>query len=148
MFLAAELGLGLAFTIISLARSIPDWIKKNDSPKTKVQVYMGIPPITPNDDKDKIYKERSYSGSAPNIALFNMNRDRIGLYRNDNGKKMIGQNSPGDILVDYFKEDSTEKAEYVTVSASGPDAICITSVTVTTPNTDNMWAITPGEVAA
>ena len=147
--IAAELGLGLAFTIISLAPNIPDWMKHNDSPKIRVQVRTGLEhtPGQNEQQREDSYGKMSMGGAVPNVVLFNANGDRIAYHRNDGGKERMDHNTPHDIMVDYFKPGSTETPEYITVSASGPDALCITSVTVTPPNTQEMWAFVPGEIA-
>ncbi|KAF2475233.1 uncharacterized protein BDR25DRAFT_310656 [Lindgomyces ingoldianus] len=84
-----ELSLGLAFTLISLAPMVPDWISRKNEPKIK----------------------------------------------------------PKDLWAEYTKGGNTEKAEYITVSASGTNAICITAVVVTHPSSSDTYAFLPGEVA-
>lgn len=146
----AELGLSTAFTMISLAPMVPDWIKGNPQPQTKINVMVGLPPLNPEQqqEKDKLYKELSYGGCAPEMSLFNANGDRVGYSRNWNCKHVIDQNSLTDVWADYFKKGNTEKAEYITVSASGTDAICISAITVTFPASSDTYAFLPGEVAA
>lgn len=148
--IAAEIGLGIAFTIISLAPSIPDWLKKNESPQIRVQIRTGLPQTEGLDEKARkeTYSKLSMGGAVPNIVLFNANGDRIAHHRNKGGKKKMEQDAPHDVLADYFTKGSTQTPEYITITASGPDAICITSVTVTPPNTQEMWALVPGEIAA
>jgi hypothetical protein len=147
--IAVELGLGIAFTIISLAPSIPEWIKKNEGPKLRVQIRTGLPQTPGMDEKEreKEYDRVSMAGHVPNVVLFNAAGDRIAHYRNRKSENM-GHNAPHDIFADYFDDKNTQTPEYITITASGPDAICITSVTVTPPNTQEMWAIVPGEVAS
>jgi hypothetical protein len=147
--IAVEIGLGIAFTIISLAPSIPEWIKKNDEPKLRVQVRTGLPQTTNmnEQEREEEYGKVNMGGHVPNVVLFNAAGDRIAHYRNKNEENM-GHNAPHDIYAEYFDKKNTQTPEYITVTASGPDAICITSITVTPPNTQEMWAIVPGEVAS
>jgi hypothetical protein len=146
----AELGLSTAFTMISLAPMVPEWLRGNPQPQTKINVMVGLPPLSPKQqaEKDHIYKQLSYGGCAPEISLFNANGDRVGHYRNWNCDKVIDQNSPTDLWADYLKKGNTEKAEYITVAAAGTDAICISAVAVTYPTSSDTYAFLPGEVAA
>jgi hypothetical protein len=125
MSFIAELGLSTAFTMISLAPMVPEWLRGNPQPQTKINVMVGLPPLSPEQqaEKDHIYKQLSYGGCAPEISLFNANGDRVGHYRNWNCDKVIDQNSPTDLWADYLKKSNTEKAEYITVAAAGTDAI-------------------------
>jgi hypothetical protein len=129
---------------------VPEWLRGNPQPQTKINVMVGLPPLNPDQqaNKDDIYKQLSYGGCAPEISLFNANGDRVGHYRNWNCEKVIDQNSPTDLWADYLKKGNTEKAEYITVSASGADAICISAVAVTYPTSSDTYAFLPGEVAA
>jgi hypothetical protein len=146
----AELGLSTTFTMISLVPMVPEWLRGNPQPQTKINVMVGLPPLSPEQqaEKDHIYKQLSYGGSAPEISLFNANGDRVGHYRNWNCDKVIDQNSPTDLWADYRKEGNTEKAEYITVAATGTDAICISAVAVTYPTSSDTYAFLSGEVAA
>jgi hypothetical protein len=146
---AAEIGLSLAFTLISLAPSIPDWLSKNDGPKLRVQIRTGLPTTEGMDEnaRKEEYEKVSMGGHIPNVVLFNAAGDRIAYYQNANNKKM-GHNAPTDIYADYFDSENTQTPEYITITASADDAVCITSVTVTPPNTQEMWAMVPGEVAS
>ncbi|KAI4945665.1 hypothetical protein J4E91_008008 [Alternaria rosae] len=146
----AELGLSVAFTMISLAPMVPEWLHGNPKPQTKVNVLVGLPPLDADEQnkKDEIYKKLSYGGCAPEVSLFNANGDRVGYSKNKKCKQVISQNSPTDIWADYIKPGETEKAEYITVSASGPDAICISAIAVTYPTSSDTYAFLPGEVAA
>lgn len=144
-----ELGLGLAFTLISLAPMVPDFVGQNDHPKIKVNVMAGLPNITVEEhsDRERIYKDRSFGGSAPTISLFNANGDRVGFLRNKGGKNTIKQNQPKDLMIDYIEGGNTEKAEYMTVTAGGNDAICISAIWLTHPASSDSYAFLPGEVA-
>jgi hypothetical protein len=146
----AEIGLSVAFTMISLAPMVPEWLHGNPKPQTKVNMLVGLPPLNSNEqkDKDEIYEKLSYGGCAPEVSLFNANGDRVGYSRNWKCKHVIDQNSPTDIWADYIKPGNTEKAEYITVSASGTDAICISAIAVTYPTSSDTYAFLPGEVAA
>ncbi|CAN9087721.1 unnamed protein product [Alternaria alternata] len=76
---------------------------------------VGLPPLNPEQqkEKDKLYKELSYGGCAPEMSLFNANGDRVGYSRNWNCKHVIDQNSPTDVWADYFKKDDDgEKATH------------------------------------
>jgi hypothetical protein len=90
----AELGLSTTFTMISLVPMVPEWLGGNPQPQTKINVMVGLPPLSPEQqaEKDHIYKQLSYGGSAPEISLFNANGDRVGHYRNWNCDKVIDQN--------------------------------------------------------
>lgn len=111
---------------------------------------VGLPPLNPEQqkEKDKIYKELNYGGCAPEMSLSNANGDRVGYSRNWDCKHVIDQNSQTDVKADYFKKGNTEKADYITISASGTDAICISPITVTFPASSDTYAFLPGEVAA
>lgn len=115
----------------------------------------GLPHLSSDQwkDKDKAYSDLSYGGCAPDISLFNPNGDRVGFYRNANCDSNhegnhISQNNPKDLWADYMHRDNNEKAEYMTVSAAGIDAICISAISVTYPSTNDIYAFLPGEVAA
>ncbi|KAI4627654.1 uncharacterized protein J4E87_004218 [Alternaria ethzedia] len=122
----------------------------NPKPQTKVNVLVGLPPLDADEQnkKDEIYEKLSYGGCAPEVSLFNANGDRVGYSKNKKCKQVISQNSPTDIWADYIKPGETEKAEYITVSASGTDAICISAIAVTYPTSSDTYAFLPGEVAA
>lgn len=66
-------------------------------------------------------------GAVPNVVLFNANRDRIAYHRNEGGKEKMEHNAPHDILVDCFDQGSTQTPEYISITASRPDAVCIIS---------------------
>ncbi|KAH7079653.1 hypothetical protein FB567DRAFT_533065 [Paraphoma chrysanthemicola] len=153
MALALELGLSAAFTLISLAPMVPEWMKENKGPQIRINVMAGLPALNAEQQKNReqAYEELGFGGCAPDISLFNPNGDRIGFYRNvgcnnDKGNH-IKQNSPEDLFTDYIQKDNVEKPEYITVSAAGEDAICISAITVTPPSGE-MYAFLPGEMAA
>jgi hypothetical protein len=84
----AELGLGVAFTLvrlilfnvvvlehftdhdqIALAPMVPDWLKRNDGPTISVKIMAGIPSLTPEEmgDSKKMqdaYNRLSFGGST------------------------------------------------------------------------------------
>jgi hypothetical protein len=156
--LFAEMGLSVAFTLISLAPMVPDLFKGAEpGPQTRINVMAGLPQLTQEQQKnqqsrEEAYQEMSYGGCAPDVSLFNSNGDRVGYYRNicNNDKEgdHINQNNIKDLWANYVTKGNTEKAEYITVSASGIDAICISAITVTFPNVGDTYAFLPGEVAA
>ncbi|KAF2274415.1 uncharacterized protein EI97DRAFT_444160 [Westerdykella ornata] len=155
MALGIEIGLGVAFTMIALAPMVPDWIRNNPLPETKINVMVGLPKLTPEEQgrKEEVYGQLSFGGCAPAIGLFNANGDRIGYYDNDacddvDEGNHVDQNAPKDLMAKYIKPGSTEKTEYITVSAAGIDAICISAITVTFPSSSDIYAFLPGEVAA
>lgn len=81
-----------------------------------------------------VFKERvktdTISGDMPNVALFDANGRRIGFKNGEkHGKVKSGQGY--DITVEPFESDNRKDPEYVTISASRSDAICIAAVTVT-----------------
>jgi hypothetical protein len=51
-----------------------------------------------------------------------------------------------EVKAEYLEEGNNEKPEYITVTASGFDAICIAAVTVTHPTSSDTYAFLPGEV--
>ncbi|KAH7397368.1 hypothetical protein BKA66DRAFT_566479 [Pyrenochaeta sp. MPI-SDFR-AT-0127] len=150
MSLFVEIGLSVAFTLISLAPMVADWAKANNGPQTRINVLVGMPPLSPEQhpDKEKVYAAQSYGGCAPEISLFNPNGDRVGYYMNKDCKNRIHQNNPRDLMADYIKTGGTEVAEYITVAAAGIDAICISAIAVTFPASSDTYAFLPGEVAA
>ncbi|OAL72483.1 hypothetical protein A7D00_3485 [Trichophyton violaceum] len=81
-----------------------------------------------------VFKERvktdTISGDMPNVALFDANGRRIGFKNGEkHGKVKSGQGY--DITVEPFESENRKDPEYVTISASRSDAICIAAVTVT-----------------
>lgn len=156
MSLFAEIGLSVAFTLISLAPMAPDLFKgAPPGPQTRINIMAGLPHLSEQQqhNREQAYSELSYGGCAPDVSLFNANGDRVGYYRNvgcDNDKQgdHIDQNNIKELRADYLKKGNTEKAEYMTVSAAGIDAICISAVTVSFPNAGDTYAFLPGEVAA
>ncbi|KAF2675824.1 hypothetical protein K458DRAFT_397586 [Lentithecium fluviatile CBS 122367] len=123
MSIFLELGLSAAFTLISLAPSVPKWLKKNNGPKIRVNVFTGLPVVNGTDEKEAIYEHMSFGGCTPHISLFNANGDRIAKYTNWNCNSKIDQNVPSDLWADYINGKDLEKAEYITVLASGNDAM-------------------------
>jgi hypothetical protein len=156
--LFAEIGLSVAFTLISLAPMVPDLFKgAPPGPQTRINVMAGLPKLSQEQQqnqqtREQAYQDMSYGGCAPDVSLFNTNGDRVGFYRNicNNDKEgdHINQNNIKDLWADYTTKGNTEKAEYITVSASGIDAICISAITVSFPNAGDTYAFLPGEVAA
>jgi hypothetical protein len=154
--LFTEIGLSVAFTLISLAPMAPDLFKgAPPGPQTRINVMAGLPQLSPEQqqNREQVYKDLSFGGCAPDVSLFNANGDRVGYYRNigcdtDKEGDHINQNNIKDLWANYVIKGNTEKAEYITVSASGIDAICISAVTVTFPNVGDTYAFLPGEVAA
>ncbi|KAF1971957.1 hypothetical protein BU23DRAFT_599902 [Bimuria novae-zelandiae CBS 107.79] len=136
--LGAELGLGFAFILIALAPMVPDWLKKNEGPTVSVKIMAGMP-----DDQTGT---SSFGGSIPQIALFDVNGGRLGYWRNED-KKTISKGSMVELQVPYIKTDDNQKPEYITLTASNFDAVCIVSVVVTHPTSSDTYAFLPGEVA-
>lgn len=88
-------------------------------------------------------KTDTIGGDMPNVALFDSNGQRIGFKNGEkHGKVKSGQGY--DITVEPFESDNRKDPEYVTISASSSDAICIAAVTVTGAdqgkNMDKTWA--------
>lgn len=52
------------------------------------------------------------------------------------------------IEVKSWNKNNGETPEYISVSAGGADAICISSITVTSAHTADILALLPGEVAS
>ncbi|KAF2689398.1 hypothetical protein K458DRAFT_484129 [Lentithecium fluviatile CBS 122367] len=145
--IAAELGLGVAFALMFLAPSLDQ--SQNDSPKIRVQIKVGLESADGDEyEREEVYKNLNMGGAVPNVVLFNANGDRIAYHRNEGGNEKMEHNAPHDIFAEYFDQGSTQTPEYISVTASGSDAVCITSVSVTPPNTKEMWAFLPGEIAA
>lgn len=151
--LGAELGLSAAFTLISLAPVVPDWLEGDPGPQITVNVMAGTP-VIPEDqfrNRDKYTEEQSFGGCAPDISFFGPNGDRVAYKRNQgcdrsgNGNR-IEKGSPKDIMADFIGENNLEKPEYITVSAQGTDAICISAVTIKPPSGE-LYAFLPGEMA-
>lgn len=151
--LGANVGLGLAFTALGMAAFIPEWINKakedQDKDKIKVQFRTALPVIQPEDQgdehrKENIYKEVGYGGDIPNVSLFGPNGDRIGYY-NGGGKAQTDDV----VVVNLNPVGGWKKAspEYISVSASGADAICITGITIIHPTTEIKYSFVPGEIA-
>jgi hypothetical protein len=110
MSLIPELALGVAFTMIALAPMVPDWIKGNPQPQTKVQVMTGLVALNGQtaDEREAAYKEApgDMGGCVPHIGLFNANGDRVAFYKNDGCKNHMDHNEPYDIMANYFKKGS------------------------------------------
>ncbi|KAF2449077.1 hypothetical protein P171DRAFT_470657 [Karstenula rhodostoma CBS 690.94] len=145
-----ELGLGLAFTMIALAPMLKQ--ERNPLPSMRVEIVIGLP----GDDKS----EGNMGGAIPNVALFDANGDRLGFSRNladtrnlnkDNQKSVpegaVMNGGTAQLDVGYLTEGDSGKPEYITVSASGFDAVCIMEVVVKHPFSDDHFAFLPGEVA-
>ncbi|KAF2437197.1 hypothetical protein P171DRAFT_478182 [Karstenula rhodostoma CBS 690.94] len=137
--LMAELGLGAAFTMIALAPMVPEWVKKPEGPKMNVKILAG----SPDDNSDN-----TFGGAVPQIALFDVNGERLGYWRNEGGKELLGKGNTADKQVGYIKEKDNRKPEYITLTASGFEGICITSVVVFHPESSDTFAFLPGEIAA
>jgi hypothetical protein len=73
-------------------------------------------------------------------------QDRLAYYRNEDGKDKIGHGSMKEVHATYLKEGDNQKPEYIIVTASGTDALCIAAITVTHPTSSDTYAFLPGEV--
>ncbi|KAF1984884.1 hypothetical protein K402DRAFT_455480 [Aulographum hederae CBS 113979] len=146
--LGAELGLGLVFTAISLAPFVPDWINAAKGERTQVLIGTGLPVVQANEDKNEMYDEYSFGGSTPNVALFGANGDRIGnSYNGRVNENKIEHESSRKIQVESWNKNNAATPEYMTISASSADTVCITHVVVTSAQTEETYAIVPGMVA-
>ncbi|KAF3481754.1 uncharacterized protein GIQ15_04513 [Arthroderma uncinatum] len=85
--------------------------------------------------------EKSFSpgGNTPNIALFNEKGDRIG-FKSGKGHGNIDEGRFADISVSPIDSKNTELPTYISISASGTDAICISSIAVTPPTNADYFA--------
>lgn len=79
--------------------------------------------------------------------MFNANGDRVAFYENSGGKNKINQGNVGEIQAEFLDDGNYQKPEYIVVSASGTDAICITAITVTHPMSQDTYSFLPGEMA-
>lgn len=153
MALETELGLSAAFTLISLAPAVPDWLEGDPGPQITVNVMAGTP-VIPEDqfcNRERYTEEQSFGGCAPDISFFGPNGDRVAYKRNQGCDRKgsgnrIEKGSPKDIMADFIGENNLEKPEYITVSAQGTDAMCISVVTVKPPSGE-LYAFLPGEMA-
>lgn len=76
-------------------------------------------------------------GPAPNLALFDANGNRIG-FKSGVGHGKLKSGRAMTIAVVPSDEDNNIPPEYLSISASGPDALCIAWVALTGPN-DEHW---------
>jgi hypothetical protein len=150
--LAAEVGLGIVFTAIAFAPSVPSWLQAaNDGGiHSNVEIGVGIPWTDPsqmgsdNDAaKQQLYKDLGFGGDAPNIALFDAEGNRIGVYQ-ANGAKINQEDQPSFPITSFDKSNDAEP-DYLTLSTSGTDNICIDHVSVVHGNAK--MAFVPGEIA-
>lgn len=123
--LMAELGLGIGFTLMALIPMMHQ--TPNDKAKIRVQMKVGLEPVHGTEkEREEQYSAISYGGNTPNIVLFNAHGDRIAWYWNKSGKDRIEHNSHGEIFADWFPNKEGQTPEYMTMSASWDDSICIT----------------------
>lgn len=142
----------MAFTLISFTPFLPGLFKRPEGPHTTVKLGVGTPHV---DDTSKVKenadnaKKMSFGGDAPNIALFTSNGGRIGTYHSN--KIINDANTAIDLDVMHWdKKGGMGPSAYITVSAGGPDAICISHVTVLDPTGSEGvgdYRFVPGEVA-
>ncbi|KAL9112606.1 MAG: hypothetical protein Q9227_003177 [Pyrenula ochraceoflavens] len=139
--------------VFEVAPFLPSLLKKPEGPHTTVMIAAGQPRIRTLDDhkhKNKIFSQKSYGGTAPNIALFTNDGDRIGTSK---GKRNIGDGNVMSVDVMHWNGQSGNPgAAYMTVSAAtSGDAICISHMSVLDP-TDGEgvgdFRFVPGEIAA
>jgi hypothetical protein len=165
--IAAEIGLSIGFTLMALIPLMQQ--PRNVDPKIRVQIKVGLEGVGGNEQqREDAYSAISYGGNTPNFVLFNALGDRIAWYWNRSGEKRIEHNAHGEIFADYFPGKEGQTPEYLTMSASWDDAICITHgelrvfsllwdyantfilpvVQVTKGNSGESWGFVPGEIAS
>jgi hypothetical protein len=84
--------------------------------------------------------------SIATVSLFNVNGNRLAYYRNEGGKEQLTQGSTVEVHASYLQKANNEKPEYITVTASGIDAVCLAALIVTHPTSSDTYAFLPGEV--
>ena len=74
-------------------------------------------------------------GPVPNVALFDVNGERIGFRRGaGHGEMKSGEGT--DITIAPYADNDKADPEYVSISASSSDAVCIVAVTVVGADTN------------
>lgn len=106
-------GAFLALTLIPLAS---EFFPKKYEASTSVRVAAGM--TQPGEGS------KSTGGNVPNLALFDPNGDRLGFMSGETGGK-IGDGKYQDIKIPHLDPHNNRPAEYMSVSASGTDALCI-----------------------
>jgi hypothetical protein len=74
-------------------------------------------------------------GPVPNVALFDVNGERIGFRRGaGHGEMKSGEGT--DVTIAPYADNDKADPEYVSISASSSDAVCIVAVTVVGADTN------------
>ena len=93
-------------------------------------VRFGVGTAKPGEES-----KASTGGSRPRIVLFGTNGNRIGI-DDPKTESYIGESQHPDIPVFPLQRGNTETAEYISITASGKDAVCISYIAITVPNGD------------
>ncbi|EAS27679.1 uncharacterized protein CIMG_10284 [Coccidioides immitis RS] len=91
------------------------------------------------------HDEASTGGDMPSIALFDGNGERIG-FKSGSRHGKIPDGRYEDISITPIDRKNNRPAEYISLSASSPDALCVAYIAVTHPSKE-YWAFT-GDNAA
>ncbi|KAL9106063.1 MAG: hypothetical protein Q9227_008849 [Pyrenula ochraceoflavens] len=134
--------------LLSLAPFAPEFLGKYISYCIRIGVGLPIIKASQWEEKNKIYNDINMMGDAPDIALFGREGARVGVYNNKDAGNDLRQDDEPIIQVPSWDDTNGEDPEYITVSAGGPDAICISDISVTSANTGDVLALLPGEIAA
>lgn len=103
---------------------------KGDSNPNVVRIYVGAQTV--GDAHDKVDIGVSPGGNAPGVTIWDGTGNLIGTIE---GEGKIGDGS----LKDYVFDTGSDQrgGQYVSVSASGTDGLCIAGITLTTPENNN-----------
>ncbi|RDL38340.1 uncharacterized protein BP5553_02680 [Venustampulla echinocandica] len=114
-------GVFLALSIYPLALT---YLPPKAKTATAVRIKLGLPQF-----QDKV---ASLAGDKPAVSLFNSNGERIGFTLGGGHIEEDSDTKPtGDIQVMHINQEQNSFAEYISISATGSDAICISSITIT-----------------
>ncbi|KAL9625291.1 MAG: hypothetical protein Q9160_000693 [Pyrenula sp. 1 TL-2023] len=116
---AALNGVFLALTLIPLAS---EFFPKKYEASTTVRVAAGM--TKPGEGG------QSTGGFVPNIALFDPNGGRLG-FMSGFGAGKVGDGKYQDIKIPHIDPHNNRPAEYMSLSSSGTDAICIAYLGIT-----------------
>lgn len=121
MAFVASFGLELAFTAISM---LPSFLQAPDGPDTSVIIGVG--------SNARGFDGLDTSGGIyPNMVLYNTHGDSIAT-----SKGSIGLIDPASNIQGTFDGDTTQTPEYLKISASTSDAICVSYVAITSATGD------------
>lgn len=117
---------GAAFLFLSMPPIMSFYFPKAEQASTTVRVYAGA--------SQPGAKDISPGGNVPSIAVFDGNGGRLGFM---NGKRhgKIEDGSYKDVTVNHIDKHKNGPAEYVSISSSGTDALCIAALTFTMADT-------------